>query len=121
MQLCSSSIVDRKPRKYIYGCMGKYEIVDALAEERRVETMVCKIAHQALSADLKDLSQMVYMILLDYDEEKLVDLYEHDQINFFLARIILNQYRSNNSTYYKEINRYRKMIDEGVSLTDYEE
>ena len=31
---------------------------------------------------------MVYLILLEYDEDKLVDLWEHDQMSFFIARII---------------------------------
>lgn len=101
--------------------MTRYEIVECLSKEKRVETMVCSIAHQALSADLKDLSQMVYLILLQYDEARLQDLWEHGQINFFLARIIVNQYRSNNSTFYAMFKRYRKIVDESITLDRYEE
>ena len=81
--------------------MDKSEIVAKIAQERRVETMVENIAKSPLTPDLKDLSQMVYLILLEYDETKLLDLWEHGQMNFFIARIILNQYRSANSPFHK--------------------
>ena len=81
--------------------MDKSEIVARIAQERRVETMVENIAKSFLTPDLKDLCQMVYLILLEYDETKLIDLWDHGQINFFIARIVLNQYRSSNSPFYK--------------------
>ena len=88
--------------------MGKTEIVASLAEERRVETLVENIAHHALTSDLKDLCQMVYLILLEYDEAKIQDLWNNGQINFFLARIIVNQYRSSNSPFHMIFRRYQE-------------
>ena len=70
--------------------------------------MVENIAHHSLTADLKDLCQMVYMILLEYDEAKLQDLWENDQMNFFLARIILNQYRSSNSPFHTIFRKFQE-------------
>ena len=93
--------------------MTKETIIEALARERRVEVMVENIAHQPLTAELQDLSQMVYLALLGYDEEILVDLWDNDQINFFLARIILNQYRSSTSPFYT---LFRKFQDRCVLL-----
>ena len=84
-----------------------------LANERRVETLVENIAHHSLTADLKDLCQMVYLILLEYDENRLVDLWDNDQINFFLARIIINQYRSSNSPFHA---LFRKRQERSVSI-----
>ena len=77
--------------------------------------MVENIAHHSLPADLKDLCQMVYLILLEYDESKLQDLWENDQMNFFLARIILNQYRSSNSPFHSI---YRKYQERSISIGD---
>lgn len=94
--------------------MDKSEIVKQIAEERMVETMVQNIAHQALTDDLKDLVQMVYMILLDYEESKLQDLWENKQMPFFLARIIMNQYRSSNSPFHVT---YRRFRDKSECLT----
>lgn len=77
--------------------------------------MVVNIAHQNLTPDLEDLCQMVYLILLEYDEAKLQDLWENDQINFFLARVILNQYRSTNSPFYA---LFRKFQEKSIPLAD---
>lgn len=88
-------------------------IIETLAKERRVEALVENIAHHSLTADLKDLCQMVYLVLLEYDEDKLQDLWENNQINFFLARIIINQYRSSNSPFHTI---FRKFQERSVSL-----
>lgn len=79
--------------------------------------MIENIAHQSLTADLRDLSQMVYLILLEYDEDRLQDLWEHEQMRFFIARIITNQYRSSNSPFHTQFRKFRQMIDEEVSLS----
>ena len=98
---------------------SKANIIETLAQEKRVEALVENIAHHSLTADLKDLCQMVYMILLEYDEGKLQDLWENDQMNFFLARIILNQYRSSNSPFHAIFRKYQERslsIGDGISI-----
>lgn len=87
---------------------SKKQIVEILAREKRVEALVENIAHHSLTADLKDLCQMVYIILLEYDETKLLDLWEHGEINFFIARIILNQYRSSNSPFHAIFRKFQE-------------
>ena len=97
----------------------KETIIETLAKDRRVEPLVENIAHHSLTADLKDLCQMVYLILLEYDESKLQDLWENDQINFFIARIILNQYRSSNSPFHAIFRKYQERslsIGDGISI-----
>ena len=61
---------------------------------------------------------MVYLILLEYDESKLRDLWDHGQMNFFIARIILNQYRSTNSPYYKLFRKYARKAEEIESVRE---
>ena len=89
--------------------MNKYEIVEHLAKERRVEAMVQNIAHAPLSADLKDLCQMVYLVLLEYDADKIADLWDNNQMDFFIARIILNQYRTSHSPFHDTIRKPREL------------
>ena len=88
--------------------MGVRDIVDELARERVVETMVQNIARSPLTPELKDLSQMVYQIVLEYDEDKILDLWVNGQIGFFIARIIINQYRSSSSPYHFLFRRFRE-------------
>lgn len=94
--------------------MDRYEIVNEIANGKVVETMVSNIAHQSLTADLKDLVQMVYLILLEYDEKKLQDLWENQQMPFFLARVIINQFRSSNSPYHTI---FRKFQERSADIT----
>ena len=92
--------------------VSKTDIVIALSTDKVVEKMVQNIAHQTLSPELKDLCQMVYLILLEYDESKLQDLWENHQMNFFLARIIINQFRSSNSPFHMTFRRFQeKSVD----------
>lgn len=81
--------------------MTRRQIVNELARNKVVEVMVCNIARADINADLQDLAQMVYLILLEYEEDKILDLYENDQIRYFIARIIMNQYKSSTSPFYK--------------------
>lgn len=84
-----------------------------MARDKVVEGMVTRIVHHPMTTDLRDLCQMVYLILLEYDETKLLDLWRNGQINNFIARIIINQYRSYTSPFYTI---FRKHQDKRESL-----
>ena len=86
--------------------MDVREIIGQMARQKVVEQMVENIARSSLTPDLQDLCQMVYVILLEYDPDKIQDLYEHGEMPFFVARVILNQYRSKNSPFYYQIKRF---------------
>lgn len=96
--------------------MTRREIVEQLAREQRVETMLRNIAKTPITADLQDLCQMVYLTLLTFDESKIVDLWEKEQINFFIARILMNQYQSVKSPFYA---LFRKRQRKQVPIEDY--
>lgn len=63
------------------------------------------------SNDIDDLMQEIYLILLEYDRDKLIDLYEKKQLKFFMVRIIQNQYNSKTSPFYRKYKKYYKYID----------
>ena len=91
--------------------MTKYEIIEQLAKAGTVEGMVANIAHSPLTDDLRDLCQMVYVILLEYDADKIVELHDKGQMGFFIARIILNQFRSKHSPWHDLIRKPRELAD----------
>ena len=97
--------------------MEKMDIIAEIAKGRMVEQMVQNIAHQSLSPDLKDLCQMVYLILLEYDDAKLMDLWHNKQMPYFLARIIINQFRSSNSPFHTI---FRKFQERSADITEYD-
>ena len=84
-------------------------IVERLARGRVVEAMVANIAKQSLSPELKDLCQEIYIILLTYDEDKIQDLWQNGEMRFFIARIIINQFRSSNSPFHSRYRKYQEM------------
>lgn len=86
------------------------EIVEQLARDKVVEEMVRRITRgpsaDGLNANGKDLAQMVYEVLLTYDEDKVVDLYESGALGFFIVRVIKLQAFSPRSTFYYTIRRF---------------
>ena len=98
--------------------MNKYEIVEQLARARKVEEMVSNIAHSPLTDDLRDLCQMVYAYLLEYDDDKIADLHDHNQMGFFIARIVINQFRSKHSPWHDLIRKPRLLATDIDTLTD---
>lgn len=81
--------------------MTKNEVVNIIAKERLVETAIANIAKTNSDDTLKDLSQNIYIDLLLKDEEKIVNLYETNQLRFFIVRMITNNLFSKNSPYYQ--------------------
>ena len=75
----------------------KTEIIEAIAKDRMVETMVTNIAHKPMSADLQD-------------------LWINNQMHFFIARIIINQYNSVNSPFHTMFRKFRLMVDETIQF-----
>ena len=97
------------------------EIVERIAKERRVETILRNIAKTPLTADLQDLCQMAYVTLLEFDEDKVVELWERGEMNFFIARILMNQYQSVRSPFFRIYRKRQRMqvpIEEYMDLPD---
>lgn len=77
--------------------MDVLNIVDKLARNRVVEDM---IKNMNINDYPDDLAQEIYLILLEYDKDKIEEMYNKNQINFFISRIITNQAFSKNSPFY---------------------
>ena len=91
--------------------MTKNEIIGRLAKERIVETIVSNIAKSADDL-LNDLVQEIYLDLLEKDEDKIVKLYESNQIRFFITRIVINNLHSKNSPYWCKIKSFTHNMNE---------
>lgn len=73
-----------------------------LAKERVVETLVENVCHRS-PKQLGDLVQMVYEILLRTPPRRLQGLIRRGALNFYIIRIIENQYFSTSSPYHRRI------------------
>lgn len=61
--------------------------------------------------DIDDLIQEVYVILLEYKPEKIVDMYEKKQLKYFIVGVLQRQYHSNTSPFYKKYKKYYTLVD----------
>ena len=96
--------------------MKREQIIEELARHRVVENLVriiCKVS----ATYLDDLSQMIYIYLLEYDEEKIITLYEEGSLRFFLVRIIKNQWYSHTSPFHYT---YSRLLHRTCDIADYE-
>ena len=99
--------------------MTKNEVVNIIAKEKMVEQICSNIAKSADCDDtLKDLSQEIYLDLLSKDEEKIVNLYETNQIRFFVVRMVSNNLFSKNSPYYQVFKKNANLTVDIDSLKD---
>lgn len=62
--------------------------------------------------DIDDLVQEIYMILLDYKEDKIIEMYNKKQLKYFLVGVIQRQYHSSTSPFYKKYKKYYTLVDE---------
>ena len=98
--------------------MTREQIVTEMAERREVERLVLMATHHRhLTPDLQDLCQMIYLILLEYDESRLLDRHACGKMQALVMQIIKNQYFSSTSPYFHTI-REGKNNDHGEAPAD---
>lgn len=82
--------------------MTKLEIVNELSRSNTVEKIIYKLLPCSKNPfDYpEDLIQDIYLLLLQKDDDLIVNLYNKDEIGFYLLKIARNQLLSKNSPYY---------------------
>lgn len=96
-------------------CMGERRniIIEYVANEGYISEIMSNIGVR--DNDKSDFGQEIYLILLEYDIDKLQAMYERQELKWFIVKIIKNQYYSQNSPYYKKYKKYYKIIDENFT------
>ena len=91
--------------------MTKNEVVNIIAKERLVEQIVNNIAKSSDDL-LNDLVQEIYLDLLQKDEDKIINLYETNQMRYFITRMVINNIHSTNSPYWCKYKRFTQNMNE---------
>ena len=86
--------------------MDKSLIITSLAKEKKVEEIVNNILPYKTWQD--DLVQDIYIELLEKDVTLLEDLYNKNQLKYYIVRIVKNNVISKTSRYYKKYINYEK-------------
>jgi hypothetical protein len=58
-----------------------------------------------------DLKAEVFLVLCEMNEEKLIGLYERNELKFYIVRIMLNMIKSDRSNFYKSYRNYTEYVD----------
>ena len=73
------------------------DILSRDADIKKAVKNICK-GHELW----EDLYQELFIILANYDREKLQLMYDNKQIKWFIVRIVMNQWNSTTSPFYKQ-------------------
>ena len=92
--------------------MTKNEIIGVMGKSRMVETILADMAYSQPEYDLQDLSQMIYEALLIQPEERIQDLWNNNEMQYFIIGIIKRQLFSQTSPYYLTIRKFRDITDD---------
>ena len=85
------------------------KILDELERENIIRDMCLNM--RVSPNDIDDLIQEVYVILLDYKADRIIEMYEKKQLKFFIVGILKRQYHSNTSPFYKKYKKYYTLVD----------
>ena len=94
--------------------MTKYEVINIIAREHLVERIVNKLLSSSKNPFdcSEDLVQDIYLLLLQKNDDLIVNLYNKDEIGFYLLKIARNQLLSKNSPYYTKYIKFRANSDD---------
>lgn len=85
------------------------EILNELERENVVRNICVNM--KVSPVDIDDFVQEIYVILLEYSPDKIIEMYRKKQLKYFLVGVIQRQYHSNTSPFFKKYKKYYQLID----------
>ena len=100
--------------------MTKCDVVEKLYKDGTVDRIIYKLLSSSKNPfDCpEDLIQVIYLLLLQKDDDLIVNLYNKDEIGFYLLKIARNQLLSKNSPYYQKYIRFQSNSDDITQATN---
>ena len=82
--------------------MTNTQIIEKIAKEKKVEELIRNISKQPdiTQRHLDDLSQDIYIQLLEKPPTLIETLYEKNELTYYIARMLVNNIHSTLSPYY---------------------
>lgn len=93
--------------------MTKNDVIEELSKDGVVEKIVYKLLSSSKNRfdAPDDLIQDIYLLLLEKEDELIVNLYNKNQLGFYLLKIARNQLLSQNSPYYTQYIKFLSKSD----------
>ena len=95
--------------------MLRNEIITEFWESKSVNESFEKMQPVELQADLK---AEVFLILCEMEEEKLIGLYERNELKYYMVRIMLNMIKSDRSSFFKNYRNYVELLEYDVEVVE---
>ena len=87
--------------------MTSNQIINELAKNKVIEKLVANISPDDNPQDNQDLSQLIYLTLLEKPNSLIEDLYSKGELIFYVIRIITRNVYSTTSPYYRTIKKFK--------------
>ena len=95
------------------------EVVERIAREGWVEECIKTVSGGVWRSEYSDLVQDVLIELLN--QEKIVGLYQRNQLRYYVLRIVRNNIQSNTSRFYYRYRRFSLLNQGDKALSNYGE
>ena len=95
--------------------MLRNEIITEFWQSKSVNEAFEKMQPVELQADLKS---EVFLILCEMEEEKLIGLYERNELKYYMVRIMLNMIKSDRSSFFKNYRNYVELLENDVEVVE---
>ena len=88
--------------------MVKNKILAEYWTLKEVNDAFAKMHPEELQYDLK---AEVFLVRCEMNEDKLIGMYERNELKFYIVRIMLNMIKSDRSNFYKSYRNYTEYVD----------
>lgn len=88
--------------------MTKKDIIEELYRNGHLRSECEKMA-VGNKAHAEDLLHELVIILMEYDDAKIEDLYERDELKYFVYKIIRNQWCNTSSVFYSKYLKFKNL------------
>ena len=95
------------------------EVVELVAKEGWVEECIKTVSGGVWRSEYSDLTQDILIEMLN--QTKIVDLYEKNQLRYYVMRIVRNNIQSNTSRFFYRYRRFSLLNSGDKALSNYGE
>ena len=99
--------------------MSTREVVEYIARSKLIQECIRTVSGGVWRSEYSDLTQDVLIELLN--QTKIVDLYEKNQLRYYVMRIVRNNIQSNTSRFFYRYRRFSLLNSGDKALSNYGE
>lgn len=98
----------------------KYAIIERIARERRVETIIANVCRSD-APEMQDFAQMIYLALLEKDDELILRLDRRNSLDYYIAAMVSRQWNTDHSAFRDLFSKYQRKAGDTDVETQYVE